>query len=150
MKNIFGCFFKVGFNPSLKPEDFEEIAHTFQPYIWGEKGISDILKTLEYYNYGKDLKLILFEFNVNLTVAELQLTKDIGSYRSKEKAIGIPIIVNDENFFFKNEVERYDFFKQSLNSKMVLLENVIRKKKLDTNIIQLKADLDNLTIGLGK
>jgi hypothetical protein len=100
-KNIFGCFFKVGFDPSLTEHDFSNLANTFKGYIWGEKGIGDTLKKLNSENYGKDLKLALFQFNVKPTAIELQRLKEIEPYRAKEKAIGIPIIVTDENFFSK-------------------------------------------------
>jgi hypothetical protein len=61
-----------------------------------------------------------------------------------EKAIGIPIIVNDENFFNKSEEGRYSFLKQSIFQKLELLAEVVRKKKLDTKMDLLKSDLQKL------
>ena len=140
--NILGCFFKIGFDPKLKEQDFQDIANQFRPYIWGEKGISNQLKTLKIDDYGKDLKLALFEFHVKPTSVELQYLKDIESYRKKEKSIGIPIIITDENFFNKTEEERYVFLKVSIMQKMDLLEAVVKRRKLDTNMKQLKSDLE--------
>lgn len=143
-ESIFGCFFKVGFNPNLNEYEFKEIAEMFRPYIWGEKGISDSLKKLKHEDYGKDLELALFQFNVKPTATEIQRLKEIESYRTKEKSIGIPIIINDENFFNKSEEDRYAFLKQSIFQKLELLSEVIKKKKLDTKIDLLKADLHKL------
>ncbi|MFM2375225.1 MAG: hypothetical protein RLZZ165_322, partial [Bacteroidota bacterium] len=65
-------------------------------------------------------------------------------YRAKEKAIGIPIVINDKNFFSKTEEERYSFLKQSILQKLDLLAEVVKKKKLDTKMDLLKADLQKL------
>ena len=143
-KNILGCFFKVGFDPSLTEQDFSNLANTFKGYIWGEKGICGTLKKLNNEDYGNDLKLALFQFNVKPTAIELQRLKEIEPYRAKEKAIGIPIIVTDENFFSKSEEGRYSFLKQSILQKLDLLAEVVKKKKLDTKMDLLKADLEKL------
>ena len=89
--NIFGCFFKVGFDPNLSQQDFTELANVFKTYIWGEKGICDTLKNLKHQDYGKDLKLALFQFYVRPTAIELQKLKRIEPYRKNEKSIGIPM-----------------------------------------------------------
>ncbi|TAG29953.1 MAG: hypothetical protein EAZ35_08795 [Sphingobacteriia bacterium] len=142
--NIFGCFMKIGFDPNLTEQDFVNLDKAFTPYIWGEKGISDTLKKLKHENYGKDLVLALFQFNVKPTPMELQRLKEIESYRKNEKSIGIPIIVTDENFFSKSEEGRYSFLKQSILQKLELLAEVVKKKKLDTKMDLLKADLEKL------
>lgn len=142
--NILGCFLKIGFDPNLREQDFADLDSQFSPYIWGERGISDNLKKLKIEDYGKDLILVLLEFNVKPTPIELSYLKEIESYRKKEKAIGIPIIVTDENFFSKTEEERYRFLKEAILNKMDLLENVVKKKKLDTDVKKLKADIDRI------
>ncbi|MCV9926617.1 hypothetical protein OIU83_03095 [Flavobacterium sp. LS1R49] len=144
--NILGCFLNVGFDPNLSEQDFIDLADMFRTYIWGEKGICDPLKKLKHENYGKDLILILFQFNVNPSSLELLHLKEIENYRKKEKSIGIPIIVNNENFFNKNESERYDFLRESILQKLDLLEELVKKKKLDTNMELLKADVKNVLI----
>jgi hypothetical protein len=140
-KNIFGCFFTIGFDPKKSEQEFKDLSNNFRTYIWGEKGISDTLKKLKHENYGKDLVLALFQFNVKPTPMELQRLKEIESYRKNEKSIGIPIIVTDENFFSKSEEGRYSFLKQSIIQKMDLLAQVVKKRKLDTKIDLLKSDL---------
>lgn len=142
--NIFGCFFKIGFDPNLNEQDFSNLADTFKVYIWGEKGICDTLKKLKHEDYGKDLVLALFQFNVKPTPIEAQRLKEIEPYRSKEKAIGIPIVVTDENFFSKSEEERHSFLRQSILQKIDLLAEVVKKKKLDTQMDLLKSDVQKL------
>lgn len=142
--NIFGCFMKIGFDPSLTEQDFANLDKAFTPYIWGDTGISNTLKKLKHEDYGKDLVLALFQFNVKPSQIELQKLKEIEPYRKNEKSIGIPIIVNDENFFSKSEEGRYRFLKQSILQKLDLLAEVVKKKKLDTNMDLLKADLQKV------
>jgi len=143
-KNIFGCFFKVGFDPNLNEQDFTDLANTFKAYIWGDRGICDTLKKLKHEDYGNDLKLALFQFNVKPTQIELQRLKEIEPYRAKEKAIGIPIVINDKNFFSQSEEGRYSFLKQSVLQKLDLLADVVKKKKLDTKMELLKSDLQKI------
>ncbi len=142
--NIFGCFFKVGFDPNLSEQDFMDLANAFKSYIWGENGICDTLKKLKHEDYGKDMVLALFQFYVKPTSIELQKLKEIETYRKNEKSIGLPIIVNDENFFSKPEEGRYSFLKQIILQKLDLLAEVVKKDKLDTKMEQLKFDLDKL------
>lgn len=72
--------------------------------------------------------------------------KEIENYRKNEKPIGIPIIVNDDNFFSKSESERYDFFRETILQKLDLLSSVVTKKKLDTNMSLLKKELKMVLI----
>ena len=141
---FLGCFMKIGFDPSLKENDFIDLDKAFTPYIWGAKGVSQTLKKLKNEDYGNDISIILFQFNVKPTEIELQRLKEIESFRKNEKSIGIPIIINDENFFCKSEEGRYNFLKQSILQKLDLLSEVVKKKKLDTNMDLLKSDLEKL------
>ena len=132
-ENILGCFVS-----SMMGEVNGSI---FRDYIWGDKGICKTLKQLKSKDYGQDLLLILFQFYVNPIPYLLQNLKEIENYRKKEKSIGIPIIINDDNFFCKTEDEKYEFLKKSILYKLDILENVIVKKKLDTKLNLLKSDL---------
>lgn len=133
---IIGCFASTNMG--------DEQGVLFRTYIWGDKGIGNVLKALSYEEYGNDMKRILFQFYVNPIPYEQQNLKEIEPYRSREKAIGIPIIVTNENFFIKQEEERYNFLKQTILQKLDLLANVVKKKKLDTKIDLLKADLQKI------
>ena len=148
VKNIFGCYVSY---PSLmydatelQKENAKKQGDLFRQYVWGDKGIFDTLKKLSQDDYGKDLKLALFQFYLNPIAYELDNLKGIESYRKNEKSIGIPIIVTDENFFSKSEEGRYSFLKQSILQKLDLLAEVVKKKKLDTKMEQLKTDLQKI------
>jgi hypothetical protein len=147
-KNIFGCYVSY---PSLmydatelQKENAKKQGDLFRQYVWGDKGICDTLKKLNQDDYGKDLKLALFQFYVNPIAYELDNLKEIEAYRKNEKSIGISIVVNDENFFSKSEEGRYSFLKESILQKLDLLAEVVKKKKLDTKMDLLKADLQKL------
>ena len=142
---IFGCYISypaLMYGASEKErETAREQGDLFSDYVWGEMGISGIIKKLKHGDYGKDLILALFEFYVKPLSIQLPHLKDIESYRKNEKSIGIPIIVTDENFFEQSEEGRYNFLKQSIFQKLELLTEVVKKRKLDTNVEQLKCDL---------
>lgn len=133
---IIGCFASTNMG--------DEQGVLFRTYIWGDEGIGNVLKALRYENYGNDMKRILFQFYVNPIPYEQQNLKEIEPYRAREKAIGIPIIVTNENFFSKSEKERYNFLKQTILEKLDLLAEIVKKKKLDTKIGLLKADLEKI------
>lgn len=146
--NIFGCFVSATQPYPDASQEIKDLAleqgRLFRTYIWGDKGICDTLKKLNHEDYGKDLKLALFQFYVNPLPIEVQNLKAIEDYRKREKSIGIPVIVNDENFFSKSEEGRYRFLMQSILQKVDLLAEVVKTKKLDTKIEQLKSDLQKL------
>jgi hypothetical protein len=142
-KNIFGCYMQVGFDPNLKEEDFSHLDKISSPYIWGDEGISNKLKKLEYKNYGNDLELVLFKFHIKPTSVELG-KREIGNYSKKEKSIAIPVVIDDNNFFSKSETQRVSFLKEIVLRKMDLLEDVIKKKSLDTNFELLKSDTEKV------
>ena len=110
----------------------------FRTYIWGEMGIDVLLKSLSYIDYGKDLKRILFQFYIMPCDYERIHIKEIEQYR-KKKAIGIPIIV-ERSFFQFSETERREFLVSSMLSKFNILGNVVKNKKLDTNMTKLVHD----------
>jgi hypothetical protein len=147
-KNIVGCF--VSSHASLRKSekavvDLEEEKGTlFRSYVWGRNGICDTLKQLKHEDYGNDLILVLFQFYVNPFPRLLQDLKEIEAYRRNEKSIGIPIIVNDENFFSKSEEVRRSFLKQVILQKLELLRKVVTRNKLDTNVDALKKDVDRI------
>ena len=141
---ILGCFMDEWFDPNLSEQENEDIGNVFSSYIWGDKGISDILAKLKHEDYGKDLELALFQFNVKPFQNALQHIREIEYYRRKEKSIGIPIIVTDENFFNQSEEGRYEFLKQTILRKLDLLAAVVKRRKMDTKMELLKSDLQKL------
>ena len=144
-ENILGCFISWAANYSDEDEAIRELreekSKLFQSYIWGEFGIRDALKTLKRSDYGEDLKFALLQFYVLPLLEQLAYLKEIERYRPKERAIGIPIIIHDENFFNRSEYERRRFLREAILEKLDLLGRVVKRNKLDTNIELLKADV---------
>lgn len=147
-QEIIGCYISItegNYNANQKTKDIaSEQGDLFKDYIFGEKGISEVLKKMKHQDYGQDIELILFQFYVNPLPIEIENLKDIENYKKKEKAIGVPVIINNENFFSKSKQERLVFLKQIIISKLDLLAQVVANKKLDTNTELLKSDLEKL------
>jgi len=146
--NILGCYVSTtigNYNDDQKTQNLaSEQGKLFRTYIWGEKGICETLKKLRHEDYGKDLILVLFQFYVNPLPSQVNNLKEIERYRKKEKSIGIPIMITNENFFSKTEERRYSFLKLSILQKLDVLTELIKLKKLDTQIELLKSDLQKL------
>ena len=70
--------------------------------LWGANGLKELLSEIKWFDYGRDIEIILFEFHVNPIPYELNNIKEIGNYRQKEKSIGIPIILDQDGFFKLN------------------------------------------------
>lgn len=145
---IFGCFVSgpaTYHNGDSKTRELLECkGETFRSYIWGPLGIRDSLNTLRRQDYGKDLQLALFQFYLLPLLEELAYLKEIERYRPKERAIGIPVIIHNENFFDRSDLERRRFLKEVILQKLGLLAVVVKRNKLDTNIALLKADVEKL------
>ncbi|WP_321333056.1 hypothetical protein [uncultured Bacteroides sp.] len=105
-----------------------EQGRLFRGYIFGEKRLSGALKILSHKDYGKDLILVLFQFYVNPILMVEQSLKEIENYRKNEKFIGMPIIINNKNFFSRSEEERNKFLKNSILQKMDVLAEVVKQK----------------------
>ncbi len=111
-------------------------------YLWGEGGLKEQLKTLKWQPYGQDFHFILFEFYVNPIPNLRDALKEMGSYRSKEKSIGIPIIIDNANFFELNELNRQKFLKSALIKRLELLKEKVKRNKLDLDIQKLINDTE--------
>lgn len=118
--NILAFFLSY---PSLPIDASDEVSDEaikrgdeFRTYIWGEKGIDVLLKSLSYVDYGKDLKRILFQFYIMPCDYERIHIKEIEQYRKNEKAIGIPIII-ERSFsnFQKQREENFLYLQCSQN-----------------------------------
>ena len=146
--NIFGCYVSSTIGKSTDSEniknEFNEQGKISRIYIFGESGLSQILKKLRKEDYGNDLALILFEFYVNPLDIEIEKLKEIGNYRKKEKSIGIPIKIDKENFFSKNDEERKIWIRQTIINRINLLDKKVKANKLDTNLSNLKKDVIKL------
>lgn len=144
-KNIIAFFISYPSLPADVSEELSEEAiargNEFRSYIWGENGIDISLKSLSYSDYGKDLKRILFQFYIIPCEYERIHIKEIELYRKQEKSIGIPIVV-ERSFFQFSETERREFLVSAMLSKFAILKNIVKNKKLDTNMTKLLLDFE--------
>lgn len=143
-RNIFACFVSYPSLVSDVPEQTKDEAlrkgDMFRSYIWGEVGLDRFIKKIPFSDYGQDLKRILFQFYVLPCDYERMHIMDVENYRKREKAIGIPIVIEDD-FFQKNDAQRKSFLVSSIVSKIEELKEIVKKNKLDTDFKQLIIDL---------
>ena len=147
VNEIFGCYVSVSTNATMDKDKQElsfEKGRLFRKYIWSEEGINNILKKVVFNSYGKDIKLILFEFYVNPIIEQLKYIEKGISYKRKEKSIGIPIVITDDNFFSKSERERKRLLESIIFEKLALLIEYVEKKKLDIQIELIIKDLQQV------
>lgn len=132
--NIFGFYasFQSG-------ESDQELV---KQYLWGEEGFKEQLKALKWQSYGQDFQLILFEIYVNPIPYLRDALKEMGSYRRKEKSIGIPIILDQDNFFALNDNGRQKFFQSTIIKRLKLLKDKVKRNKLDLDIHKLIKDTE--------
>jgi hypothetical protein len=130
--NIFGFYASINADQS----DQELV----KKYLWGENGLKEQLKALKWQSYGRDFHLILFEFYVKPIPSLRNALKEIGNYRRKEKSIGIPVILEEENFFKSNEPDRQAFFQETIIKRLELLKAKVKRNKLDLDILKLIND----------
>jgi len=143
-ESILGCFVSgptISFDATPAEEiEADKQGVLFRSYIWGEKGIDNLFKKLKSQDYGNVLKLILFQFYINPHPIELDHIEEVESYRKNERSIGLSIIVNNQNFFNRTELERYQFLEKTILSRLDSLKNIVIQKKLDTKMELLKCD----------
>ncbi|UII20560.1 hypothetical protein [Fulvivirga ligni] len=131
--SIFGFFASFGMNDPNK--------ELVKSILWGNDGIDNKLKNLKYSDYGTDFKLILFQIYSNPISYLRDFLKPLENYRRKEKSIGIPLILDDDNFFNFDEQQQRQFLNQSVLDKLNLLGERVKKSKLDLNVSTLSNDV---------
>jgi hypothetical protein len=146
-KNILGCFVSTSigdWNTSeLDKLEFAKLGELFMEYIYSETGIKNKIATLINSHYGKDLELILFQFQVNPIPYLVENLKEIENYRKSEKSIGLNIIIDKNNFFNIPEDKKLLFLYDVMFAKLEKLK--IKITKLDTNMDLLIKDFVNIS-----
>ena len=132
--NLIG--FYASFNGHGQAQD------EIKDFLWGDNGLKSKLKSVKWNNYGKDFQLILCQFHTNPIPYERDHLKEIENYRRKEKSIGIPIIVDNDNFFKLNSYDRQKFFLTTILYRLDLLKEKVKRNKLDLDILKLKRDIE--------
>ncbi len=112
--------------------------------LWGDNGLTEKLKSLKWQEYGQDFHLILFQFYVKPIQYLRDNLREIENYKRKEKSIGIPLIIDQNNFFNLNLTDRQIFLKKTLLDKLELLSEKIKRNRLDLDMQRLKSDVEKL------
>lgn len=125
--------------------DMQMIANNelVQAHIWGEGGIKQMLKDFPSDRYGKDLSLILLRFIVCPVDYLRQNLKDVGPYSKTDKSVDLMIVL-EEDFFKKSIASQKTYLAESIQSKLDLLVDICKRKKLDTDINKLKMDVEKI------
>lgn len=129
----------IGFYASFNMDEADQ--EIVKSYLWSDNGLKSKLSHLKWEDYGNGLQIILFQVYVKPIPYEREKLKEIENYRPKEKSIGIPIILDNENFFKLSENDRQQFFAESIVKKLGLVELQVKRNKLDFNISQLISDV---------
>lgn len=148
MDSLIGFFIKVGFREDLTGEAGIKLAKEFSKYLSNENGIESLLQGIEPEKYGKDIDLILFECHLKPSHTEIEIFKDKVSFRKKERSMGVSVIFNERDFFNHSAETRLLILKKSLIDKLSLLENRVKSKKIDLDVVRLKADMSAI-LGVG-
>jgi hypothetical protein len=131
-----------GFYASFNSDDDEQ--KQVKDLLWGDNGLKKKLESLKWYNYGQDFHLIQFQFYINPIQHLRNNLREIESYRRKEKSIGIPLIIDKNNFFEKNSIDRQLEVKRTILYKLELLKDKIKRNQLDLDSQRLLNDVRQL------
>lgn len=146
-KRIIGFFSSLSLPGGTTDEEdgyFEKLDEEFRSYIWGVTGIADKFDKLKSSDYGYDLRLVLFQFNVFPDKLKLSLLTEIEDFRPKEKAVGVNIYVDQENFFDRPETERRKFLGNAILDRLDLVASLVERSKFDTEVDKLRLDVQEL------
>lgn len=145
--NILGFYSSVEhqyLETEAQAEKVDAQDEEFRSYVWGKNGVSDKVLALKHSDYGRDLELILFEFYIFPNETVIAHLKELGSYRPKEKSIGIPVVITHHNFFDKSDANRHKFLSDTILARLEALAALVKRRKLDTNMDKLLADVKDI------
>jgi hypothetical protein len=90
------------------------------------------------------LGIILFQFKINPLKEEIQVLKEIENFRSKEKSIGINVIINNEKFFSKSHSDRKVFLGLRILELFDKVKPVLKRNKIIMDIEKIDNDLKDV------
>lgn len=136
------AFVKIGFDENKNEEDFKRLHENFTPYIWGKNGIIDLAK-IDFSKYCCGVDILLVKYFVCPTEREIRNIKGVGPIDSKKKIIDVSIIVDDKNFFSKNEKARRKYLVDSLINSILDLSKKVEVLNIQELINKIK-NLDSI------
>jgi hypothetical protein len=124
----------------LKPGDVD-VSEMFTPYVWGQNGLGTRLVKELRQEYGSDLKLLLIMYYIEgkFAVNGPEQAK-VNSYSNKNKDISVAISVTSKLFHLRNEFERREFIVDSSLFAIQMVEEKLKKRKLQIDFYMLSQD----------
>ena len=144
-EKIFGCFIATSTN-SKTDEEFkiaQNEGDILERYIWSLNSLDSHISKLKNYNYGKDFDLILLEFYIKPIDILMSSRRLIGTYRKKEKSIGLVFNIMDD-FFAMTHTARVEYIKSIVITRLKELSIKVKKNKLDLDIDKLIIDTEKV------
>jgi hypothetical protein len=108
--------------------------------VWGEAGIKKKTADILTRDYGTDIDLILFEIYVTPNDDVIDLLSRVHKYKKKEKAFGLPIIVNEVEFrLAKGRLQK--LLENKLLEELDKIQPYIKQKAMKIDVEKLTNDL---------
>jgi|APMI01.1.fsa_nt_gi hypothetical protein len=115
-------------------------------FLWGpdgQGGLSQRLKDGLNKSYGKDISIILLQFNVNPQPG-WPVMKDVDNYRPSEKSIGAWITIDDEYFSLPDDAAKERFVRDRILDRLETISKRFKARKLDADIDRLIDDVKKI------
>ena len=114
--------------------------NAFRGALMGDGGIARQMSVFLHRDYGVDLRSIEFQFHILPDSYERNSIHTITPYAKSLRQICVSIIVEEE-FFAMSEPKRVAWIKQKLLWVMPLVEEEVKKRRLDTQIDRLSDEV---------
>lgn len=106
------------------------IDKTFQPYIYGDSGVSTLIDRQLKDNYGIGLDLILFSWICYDRDSDVvPILRPVSNYNKSERSISVKVNVTYNNFFDRGEEGRRRFVIERITEGLYLVKNKLKKNK---------------------
>ena len=149
-EGILGVYAQFYTNPAEsegEAKQRERDKEQLNEFLWGSngtEGLAKTLKTLKAEDYGRDLRKLLIQFNVDPVPGWPQPGKELENYRPTEKAVGVWIIVDQSSFFQLSEDERLQEIGLLIIDRLEGLKKRFSTRKLDIDMDRLVKDVRGL------
>jgi hypothetical protein len=143
MDSIFGYYVSYEHRYDFTSEEEEKYnakSKTVNDIVWGEAGIKKKTADILTRDYGTDIDLILFEIYVTPNDDVIDLLSRVHKYKKKEKAFGLPIIVNEVEFrLAKGRLQK--LLENKLLEELDKIQPYIKQKAMKIDVEKLTNDL---------
>ncbi len=120
------------------------MSEMFQPYLWGEKGLSSyVRRQIEENSYGEDLRLLLIMYFVEGRFdTGSPVDVEMGNYSFKKREVSVRIPVLKASFHSQETMNRRKFIVDSTLLAVDMVRNRLEKRNLDIDFASLRRDVE--------